>query len=331
MKLKSFVIALAAIALMMTGLISGAGAKTFRVACVMPSAINDYSWSQSFYAALVNIQEEMQDQAAYMMGEKNFEFTCSENLFQLDKAEAAIRRYAGQGYNLVIAHGSQYGNLIKKIAPEFPQISFCWGTGGDPFTNLGIKNVFGYTSLAEQSGFVMGALAGKLTRTGIIGWVGPVDASATKAYADGFKNGVKDTNPQARVLSTWTGSYSDLAPATKAAEDHISAGADVLASHAQIQFAVINACARHGVYFLGAQANQIPYNPGTVVASQINVWKVALMPMIKAIQKGKLGGEKFTLTLKNGGQEIKVNAPLLEKALVGKTIWGICEGKIKIY
>jgi basic membrane protein A len=305
----------------MTGFISGAEAKPFRAAWVMPSTINDYAWCQSFYDALVEIQKEM--------GKENFEFTYSELLFKLDDADAALRDYASEGYDLVIAHGAQYGSLLKNIAPDFPKISFCWGAGGDPFTDLGIKNVFGYCNVSNQSGFVMGALAGKLTKSGIIGWVGPVNASSTKVFAAGFKKGVKYTNPSAKLNATWTGSFSDLALASEAAQAHIRSGADVLAGHAQIQIAIINACAQEGIYFLGAQTNQIPFKPGTVVASQVNRWKVALMPIIKAIQGGTLGGEKFLMTLKNGGQGIVVNDPLLQKAFIGDTVQEVIDGKIK--
>jgi len=323
MRLKGFMAVLIALALVTTGFISVAEAKPFRVAMVMPSTINDYGWCQSFYEALVDIQKEMG-------GKKNFDFTYSELLFMLDDADAAIRDYASEGYDLIVAHGSQYGSLLKNIAPDFPKISFCWGTGGDPFTDQGIKNVFGYSCLADQSGFAMGALAGKLTTTGIIGWVGPVEASSTKSFCDGFKAGVKYANPKAKVNATWTGSYSDLALASESAQAHIAAGADVLAGHAQIQVAIINACAQKGVYFLGAQSNQIPFNPGTVLASQVNMWKVALMPMIKTIKSGTLGGTKFELTLENGGQVIVVNDPLLQKAFIGDNIQKIIDGKIKV-
>jgi basic membrane protein A and related proteins len=321
MKLKSLLVALIAVALMSTGLISEIAAKPFRVAIVMPSTINDYGWCQPLYEAMVEIQEEL--------GKDKFEFTYSELLFMLDDADAAIRDYASEGYDLVIAHGSQYGSLLKNIAPDFPKTSFCWGTGGDPFTDLGINNVYGYSVLANQSGFALGALAGKLTRSGIIGWVGPVEAGSTKLFADGFKSGVKYSNPKAKVNATWTGSYSDLALASEAAQAHIAAGADILAGHAQIQVAIINACAQQGAYFIGAQANQIPFNPEVVVACQLSVWKLAFMPMIKAIQGGKLGGERIWLTLENGGQEIVVNDPLLQKGFIGDIVQEIIDGKIK--
>ena len=74
--------------------------EAFRVAVVMPSAINDLAFSQSMYDALVRVQGEMG-------GPDAFEIVYSENMFVVDDAAAAIRDYATQGFDLVIAHGSQ--------------------------------------------------------------------------------------------------------------------------------------------------------------------------------------------------------------------------------
>jgi hypothetical protein len=109
MKLKSLVVVLVAFALVMTGLTSGAEAKPFRVAVVMPSTVNDYGWCQSLYEALVEIQKEM--------GKDNFEFTYSELLFMLDDADAAIRDYASQGYDLIISD-HRYGVWHPQIRSE---------------------------------------------------------------------------------------------------------------------------------------------------------------------------------------------------------------------
>jgi len=94
-------------------------AGPFRVAVVMPSAINDLAFSQSMYDALMRIQEEMG-------GPDKFEFVYSEGMFVVDDAAAAIRDYASKGYNLVIAHGSQYGSSLQEIAPDFPETAFAW-------------------------------------------------------------------------------------------------------------------------------------------------------------------------------------------------------------
>ena len=81
----------------------------------------------------LRVQEEM--------GAENFEFVYSEGMFVVDDAAAAIRDYASQGYDLVIAHGSQYGSSLQEIAPDFPETSFAWGTTVDTF---GQPNIFAY-------------------------------------------------------------------------------------------------------------------------------------------------------------------------------------------
>ena len=68
-------------------------AEPFRVAVVMPSAINDLAFSQSMYDALLSVQETMG-------GAEAFELVYSENMFVVDDAAAAIRDYASQGFDL---------------------------------------------------------------------------------------------------------------------------------------------------------------------------------------------------------------------------------------
>ena len=59
------------------------------------------------------------------------EIAYTENMWNVTDAAAAIRDYADNGYNLVIAHGTQYGTSLFEIAPDFPETSFAWGTATD--------------------------------------------------------------------------------------------------------------------------------------------------------------------------------------------------------
>ena len=154
--------------------------EVFRVAVVMPSAINDLAFSQSMYDALTAIQAER--------GADNFEFVYSENMFVVDDAAAAIRDYATQGFNLVIAHGSQYGSSLQEIAPDFPDTSFAWGTTVDTF---GLDNVFAYEARSEEGGYVLGVMGAMLSESGVIGVVGPIETGDAKLYVDGFTAGAQ--------------------------------------------------------------------------------------------------------------------------------------------
>jgi basic membrane protein A len=300
-----------------------APAKPFRVAVILPSAKNDMAFSQSMYDALTTIQKEM--------GPDKFEFVYSENMFVVDDAAAAVRDYASKGYDLVIAHGSQYGSSLQEIAPDFPKTSFAWGTTVDTF---GQPNIFAYESAADEGGYVNGVLAATLSKSKIIGVVSPIETGDAKLYVEGFKQGVAATDPSVTVNVNYIGSFSDTALAAEAATTHISNGADVLTGTAQMVVGAIGKAKENNVLWFASDANQTSLAPSVVVDSQVYHWEVVLRQMISLIQKGTLGGQSFAINLKNGGEVMEFNPdyklPADAKALADKTIQGIIDGSIKI-
>ncbi len=300
--------------------------KPFRVAVILPSAINDLAFSQSMYDALVAIQKEMG-------GPEKFEFVYSDGMYKVDDAAAAIRDYASQGYDLVIAHGSQYGSSLQEIAPDFPKTSFAWGTTVDTFKEQGINNVFAYEAASDEGGYVNGVLAGLLSKSGVIGVVGPIETGDAKLYVDGFVAGVKAANPDATINVNWIGSFSDVALAAEAANTHIAAGADAMTGSAQMVVGAIGVCKEKGILWFGTQTSQTSLAPEIVVANQVYDWTVVLKPMIEKIKQGTLGGEAYRLTLKNKGLLIEYNPDFDLPADVRKAaedaIQGIIDGTIK--
>ncbi len=297
--------------------------EPFRVAVVMPSAINDLAFSQSMYDALVRVQEEM--------GAENFEFVYSENMIVVDDSAAAIRDYASQGFNLVIAHGSQYGSSLQEIAPDFPETSFAWGTTVDTF---GLPNVFAYEAASHEGGYVNGVLAATLSESNVIGVVGPIETGDAKLYVDGFAAGVAATNPDIQVNVNYIGSFSDVALASEAATTHISAGADVLTGTAQMVVGAIGKAEESNALWFGTQSNQSSLAPSIVVANQVYHWEGILNEMISLINSGTLGGQSFVANLENGGEVIEYNEeyalPEDARALADSTIEGIKDGSITI-
>jgi basic membrane protein A len=290
----------------------------------MPSAINDLAFSQSMYDALVAIQEEMG-------GPEKMELVYSEGMFVVDDAAAAIRDYAAQGYDLVIAHGSQYGSSLQEIAPDFPETAFAWGTTVDTFD---LPNVFAYEARSEQGGYVNGVLAASLSESGVLGVVGPIETGDAKLYIDGFKMGAEATKPDVTVNVNYIGSFSDVALAAEAANTHIAAGADVLTGTAQMVVGAIGVAEENGALWFGTQASQTSLAPSIVVANQVYHWDVILKEMVTMIADGTYGGQSFSLTLENGGLEIEYNEdfalPDDAKTLAEEAIQGIMDGSITI-
>ncbi len=302
-----------------------AAMEQFRVAIVMPSTITDLAWSQSMYDGLVAIQTEMG-------GEDAMEIAYSESMFNVADAAAAIRDYAADGYDLVIAHGTQYGNSMFEVATDFPETSFAWGTAIDTGAEDGYENVFAYEANAQEGGYVNGVIAAMINESGVIGVVGPVEAGDAKLYIDGFVNGVTATNPDLEVNISYTGNFGDTALAAEAANTHISAGADILTGSAQQVVGAIGVAKDAGVPWLGTQSDQSSLAPELVVANQVYDWTGTLNDMIAKINSGELGGTAYIITLENEGLKIVFNdgypASDEVKAAADEAIQGIIDGSI---
>ena len=303
------------------------GEGVLRVAVIMPSTVNDLAFSQSMYDSLLAIQEEMG-------GPEKMELVYSEGMFVVDDAAAAIRDYATEGYDLVIAHGSQYGSSLQEIAPDFPETAFAHGTTVNTFADEGITNVFAYEAASDEGGYVNGIMAGMLTETNVIGVVGPIETGDAKLYIDGFLEGVKASNPDAQVNVNYIGSFSDVALAAEAANTHLQAGADVLTGTAQMVVGAVGAAEENGALWFGTQASQSSLAPDIVVANQIYDWSVVLDDIIDLMGQGTYGGKAYSITLTNEGQVIEYNPdydlPADVKAAAEEATKGIIDGSISI-
>jgi len=302
------------------GMASSSYAEGMKVAIIAPSASNDLAFTQS-----------MVDSVNVLKDEYELEVAITDGTFIVDDAAAAIRDYAKQGFNLIIAHGSQYGGSLKEIAPDFPDTAFTWGTSADTF---GLPNVSAYEAMSNEGGYAMGVMAGAMSKSNVVGIVGPIEVGDAKLYVDGFAAGVKANNADATVNVNYIGSFSDVAMASEAGAAHIANGADVMTGTAQMVVGAVGATRGTDVAWFGTQANQTKLGKKNVVASQVYKWEVVLRTIFDDAKAGKLGGDVHKINLANGGIVLEFNDKYPLDAAVKKAgeeaVAGIIDGSIKI-
>ncbi len=297
-----------------------ASGKALKVAIIAPSAQNDLAFTQSIVDGIKAIQKD-----------REIELAITDGTFVVEDAAAAIRDYAKKGFDLVLAHGSQYGGSLKEIAPDFPNTAFAWGTSADTF---GLPNVSSYEAASDEGGYVMGVMAAAMSKKGGVGVVGPIEVGDAKLYVDGFVAGAKAQNAKIRAKVNYIGSFSDVALAAEAARAHMAAGADVLTGTSQMVVGAIGAARAKRVPWFGTQANQTELAPEIVVASQVYKWEVILKKIIADMDAGVKGGKMYKIDLANNGIVIEFNDaykldPAVKEAGL-KAIAGIKDGSIKM-
>ncbi|MEZ5412254.1 MAG: BMP family ABC transporter substrate-binding protein [Acidimicrobiales bacterium] len=278
----------------MPGTTPPADAGKLRIGVVAPSAANDMAFTQSMVDAVNLLASER----------GNTEVDVSDKLFVPAEAAAAVRRYADEGYDLVIAHGVEFGPELTDIVRDHPDTTFAWGTAVDTF---GLPNLYAYDAAAEQGGYVMGAMSQMLSAHQVIGVVGPIEVGDAKRYVNGFQAGAKSAVPTTTVLVDYTGSFGDIALAAEAATTDVGLGADVLTGTGEMVVGAISVAQANGALWFGTQASQASLAPQNVVASQIYRWEVVLRPIVADIDAGARQGRSLVADMANGGLVIEYN------------------------
>ena len=267
-------------------------AEPLRAAVVTPSAENDLAFSQSIVDALHRME------SAGLLSE----VAVSPGLFIVEDAGLALRDYAEEGYDLVIAHGSQYGGLLEAIAPDFPDTAFAWGTSVETF---GQPNISAYTTSSDEGAYVMGLMAANLAGDSPVGVIGPIEVGDAKLYVDGFVAGVAAGGGTS--TSVYTDSFADVQLAAEAAQSFIDNGHAVLTGTAQMTVGAIGVARENGIPWFGTQSNQTAVGPEVVVANQVYRWDVVLDDLVRDIQRGTYGGNSYEINFANGGLVIEYN------------------------
>ena len=153
-------------------LLSGLGdARNLKkVGLIVPGPIGDNGWSAAGYQALQKAAKKYGFQASHQ-----------ENV-SLPKAEAALRQYAEAGYDLVYAHMFVYSAAAARVAKAFPKTKSVVIHG----TVRNKTNLVSYQTMTQGGGFMAGALAALVSKTGKIGALGgrpiPPIADAIAGY-----------------------------------------------------------------------------------------------------------------------------------------------------
>jgi len=266
------------------------------------------------------------------MGADKVEIATSEKLGSAVDAGAAIRQYATQGYDIILAHGSQYQSVLMDIAKDFPKTTFAYGSG---FATA--PNIFAYDPQAQDGGYLLGILAAMTTKSGIVGIIGPVESGDAVKYNYGVQQGVAKGKADVKSRIAYTGSFNDIVGAGNLAKTQMSAGADILTGSSQQAVGAMRAVAEtKGNYWLSTDMDQSSIAPDHVLAAQVYRWEKVVTKIIDLRKQGTLGGQHLILSLADGTIELKYNDKLADKipaeakAAVEQAKADIISGKLKV-
>ena len=181
-------------------------------------------------------------------------------------AERVIREMAQSGHQVIFATSFGYMNYMEKVSKQFPKVAFIHATGYKTGPNLGIYNARFY-----EGRYVNGVVAGRMTKSNILGYVAAFPIPEVLQGINAFTRGARSVNPKAEVRVIWTSSWYDPGKEREAASTLISQGADVLTHHTD-STAIVQMAEEKGKYAFGYHSDMSKYGPKAQLSATTHHW-----------------------------------------------------------
>ena len=296
---------------------AASGEKTYKVAMICDSSISDGGWGMSCYNAMIDAAKKNGWETAY-----------SDSIDQSAYYDSIVS-YCSLGYDLIYAPGNQYTDAVLQAAEEYPDVAFALLNGAattpEKATN---KNVTSLLPNAQQIGWIAGALAGLMTETGTIAFIGGMELDTTlnkyKGYVEAATYVAEKNGKTIKALEpVYAGSFSDTAKGMEFANTMIEQGADVFFGDAS----AVDSGARQAidgynkaqgsmkVYDIAQPADLLGQNE-CIIGSQVTDNSSLVGLCMQAIVAGTFGGEVIYGTLQNGALSAGKTAEWLDEAVV---------------
>lgn len=247
--------------------------------------IGDRSFNDSAYAGLQAAQSQ------YGIRFETADFTSDEANLE------ALRRFAREGYDLIIGVGFENGPNIETVAKEFPDHNFAIID-----TVVEGDNIASIVYREQEGDFLMGVLAAMLTQSKKVGFIGGADIPIIQRIETGFQQGVAYQDGSVEVLAELAGTFTDPEIGKKIALSQYAAGADVIYNAAgRTGLGIIEAAREQGKWTIGASGDQRYLAPGNVVGNRPKRVDTAVLTLIQEVQADQFTPGVRSLGLKEAG------------------------------
>ena len=262
-------------------------ASPFKVAFIYPGPHNDGGWSQAHDAARLYVEK--------MLGSK-VQTTYKENVFSNAQVPQIVAGLVRDGYQMIF--GCSFGNfelgVNGQLYKKYPKVLFEQATG----TQIE-KNQSEYFGAGEDTIYLSGMAAGAATKKGVIGYIVPYGIPEVVRHANAFALGAQATHPGVKVKLIWTNAWFSPPKETAAAQNLVSAGADVLGQNVDSPAAGVFA-EKHGIPWVGYDSDAKKFAPKQWLTAAVYNWGPYYLRRVKAAMNGTWKPGSYYGSIKDG-------------------------------
>lgn len=267
------------------------------LAIILSGQVNDYSWNQAAYDGAEALKEEG----------VIADFAYQESVADAD-VERATRAYAEDGYDVVVGHSFNYGEAIKQLAPDYPEVLFAYAGGfGDSS-----GNVADYAQPFHEAAYLQGILTAGVAENDVAAGAAGFDIPVCENMFMRFVEGAQLVNPEADGTYLAVGDWNDVQMGKETALGQVDDGADMFIGCGQgPTLGQIEAAKEAGGFVTGYVGDMSELAPDVVLTS--TVWRLdeVFRQMVADAVAGNVDpAPYYEITFAEGGMEIAINPEL---------------------
>jgi basic membrane protein A len=218
-----------------------------------------------------------------------------------NSVEPALRAFAERGYDLVIGVGFSQTPIVEQVAKDYPKLNFAIVDGVSQ-----LPNVASLIFKEHEGSFLVGMIAARTSKTGVLGFVGGMDIPLIHKFETGYEEGARAVNPNVKVIQNYVGvtdaAWNNPGKGKELSVAQIGKGADVLfAAAGNSGLGAFDAAEQYGKYVIGVDSNQNWVKPGFVLTSMVKRVDNAVYQIVRDRVNGRFQGGIHVYGLDNDG------------------------------
>jgi len=251
------------------------------------AGVNDQSFNQSAWEGLQKAKDELGVDVTYLESKQDSDYA------------ANIETFVDEEVDLILGVGSKLAPAIEEGAGLYPDQKFVIV---DEQLSGDIENVKSILFNSQEAGYLVGLIAGKMTKTNNVGFIGGMDIPVIDTFKYGYMAGVKNANSSTQIQEQFANSFTDQAKGKAIANQMYGQGADIIfIAGGDVGTGAIEAAKEKNKYAIGVDRDQSELAPKNVLTSAIKRVDIGVYETVKDLVNGKFEGGTVTVYGLNQG------------------------------
>lgn len=268
--------------------------ETYKISLILDEGgVNDQSFNQSSWEGALKAKDKYGVEVNYIESKSESEY--------LANIETAIDDEA----DLIIGVGFKLTDTIEEASKNYPNQKFAIIDGNYEEIPSNVQPIL---FNEEEAGYSVGLIAGKMTETNKLGFIGGMEIPSVTGFKDGFERALKEENPNIKLLTQYANSFTDSAKGKAIAQQMISQGTDIIfTAGGGVNQGAWEACSEANIKSIGVDMPSNQFAPNVIITSALKRVDVGVESVIKDLVDGKFEGGKvkmFDLSSQGVGYEL---------------------------